>query len=222
MTSSPEETLARTQRRMRQTIGPVSPQELDRARAHVKSETAKIQEDDDSKASLSKSSIARAADIEELKKASTVASQFNQGLDKVTDVLLILVLKYGRASSMLVGVLFGITIALAVQVYNTISLANARSEVSNLLREMEEIQKKQGAILATAADAVERSKAAEARAKAAEEAAPEIVVDSEGQATLVVKGNSVAPLSKSVTSRKGARKSAPKRTSKGVAIPLDF
>jgi ABC-type multidrug transport system fused ATPase/permease subunit len=224
-----DETNNRTQRKFAKTMGPFSTTELNKARNHVAEETAKIQEEEDGPNPLQSS---QSTDINDLKNTGEIASRFNQGLDKVTDVLLILILKFGRASSMLVVVLAGIAIAITVMAINTVYLVSTRSDIESLLDEMRLVQKKQTALLAKSEEALARSISAEKEAREAKESAPEIIINAEGQTALIVKGEPVAvkgePVkvtgaSKPTTERsRDSSRSVPKRTLEGIEFPLDL
>lgn len=159
-------------------------------------------------------------DFRDLRTTGQIASQFNQGLDKVTDVLLLLVLKFGRASSLLVGVLVGIAICIIALVWNTAYLAATRSDVADAQAQQEEILRKQEEILKQTQEAYNSVMDAKKVAEEAAEAAPAVVVDEDGRAKLIIKGDKENPLPNELPNSK--RPSAAKRTDKGVEIPLNF
>lgn len=159
-------------------------------------------------------------DFRELRTTGEIASQFNQGLDKVTDVLLLLVLKYGRASSLLVGVLVGIAICIVALVWNTAYLAATRADVAETQMKQEEILQKQSEILRKTKEAYSSAMEAKEVAEAAAAAAPAVVVDEKGKATLIIKGDKEHPLPDDIPNSR--RPAAAKRTEKGVEIPLNF
>ncbi len=122
------------------------------------------------------------------------ATKFQAGLDKVTDVLLILVLKFGRASTMLLALGILNVICIAIIVVATVYIAALRSEVGDLMDRQEEFAKSQKRIEKTTTEtkqdvATTSQKVAETQAKVetAVEAAPKVELDARtGKAKLVV------------------------------------
>lgn len=159
-------------------------------------------------------------DFRELRTTGEIASQFNQGLDKVTDVLLLLVLKYGRAASLLVGVLVGIAICIVALIWNTAYLAATRADVAEAQMKQEEILQKQSETLKQTREAYSSAMEAKEVAEAAAAAAPAVVVDEDGKAKLIIKGDKEHPLPDDLPNSR--KPSAAKRTEKGVEIPLNF
>jgi len=122
------------------------------------------------------------------------ATKFQAGLDKVVDVLLILVLKFGRATAVLIvlGVLN--IICLTVNVVATVQLTTLRVQVRDLMNQQEDFARSQKRIEKTTSEtkqdvATTSKKVAEsnARVETAVEAAPKVEVDTKtGKAKLVV------------------------------------
>lgn len=208
-----EDSLIRSQR----SLG-LDPKELKRARALVEAETKKeiplvsLPPDSDS----SPPSV----DFRELRTTGQIASQFNQGLDKVTDVLLLLVLKFGRASSLLVGVLVGIALCIIALIWNTAYLAATRADIAEAQIKQEEVLKQQEEILKRTKEAYNSAMEAKQTAEEAAKTAPSVVVDEDGKAKLLIKGDKDNPLPDELPASR--RSTAPKRTEKGVEIPLNF
>ncbi len=122
------------------------------------------------------------------------ATKFQAGLDKVVDVLLILVLKFGRASTMLL-VLGLLNVACVITIIvTTVQIAVLRSEVGDLMDRQEEFAKSQKRIEKTTTEtkqdvATTSQKVSETQAKVetAVEAAPKVELDARtGKAKLVV------------------------------------
>lgn len=122
------------------------------------------------------------------------ATRFQAGLDKVIDVLLILVLKFGRATTMQL-VNGGLNIAcLVTLIIATVQITTLRSEVKDLMFKQEEFAKSQKRIEKTTSEtqqdvATASQKVAETKAKVDDVAAtaPKVELDTKtGKAKLVV------------------------------------
>lgn len=122
------------------------------------------------------------------------ATKFQAGLDKVTDVLLILVLKFGRATTFLIVVGIINIVVLTINVIATVNIAALRSEVRDLMDRQEEFARSQKRIEKTTVEtkqdvASTNQKVAETQAKVdtAVETAPKVEIDARtGKAKLVV------------------------------------
>lgn len=118
------------------------------------------------------------------------ANKFQNGLDKVTDVLLILVMKFGRATTvLLIAGLFNL-ILLITLVICTVNILSLRSETQDLLDRQESFARSQSRIEKTTNDTQEKvtstSKTVE-ETQAKVEAAPKLELDRKtGKAKLVV------------------------------------
>jgi len=128
------------------------------------------------------------------------ANQFRTGLDKVIDVLLILVLKFGRATSVLLAVGILMTLGTVILVVNTIQAVQLRSDVAALLDQQEQFARSQKRLEKTAAENQARTQrsveATRDQIKSVEtqiEKTPRIEVDQHtGRARLVVPKSSQA------------------------------
>lgn len=122
------------------------------------------------------------------------ANKFQAGLDKVIDVLLVLVMKFGRATSALILGGIVLVVCMFALVIVTIQIFSLRSEVRDLLDRQEEFSRSQKRIEKTSNETQEKvestGKAVEEtqeKVKAAVDASPKVEVDKRtGKAKLVV------------------------------------
>jgi len=212
------------------TLGPISNADLQKAHKVMEAEKAKIQERDDSLAPPAIKSEPESdppsertrASLVDINRTGEIADKFMSGLDKISDVLLILVLKFGRATSLLLGVLMILGVAICFLIWNVIMIYNTRMDMAELMDQVQEVQKKQGDTIVRAEAAEKRAEAAEEKAAEAAEAAPKIVVDEAGRARLIVKED-LAQDTPSPSPRPTSKASKrPTRTEQGVAFPIDF
>jgi hypothetical protein len=127
-------------------------------------------------------------------KHAEAAARFQAGLDKVIDVLLILVLKFGRATTMLLVMGILNIICVVTLIVATVHVTALRSEVRDLMDHQEEFARSQKRIERTTTEtkqdvATTSQKVSETQAKVetAAEAAPKVEVDAKtGKAKLVV------------------------------------
>jgi hypothetical protein len=139
------------------------------------------------------------------------ANKFQAGLDKVVDVLLVLVMKFGRATSVLILGGLVLVINLVALVVVTVQIFSLRSEVQDLLDRQEAFSRSQERIEKTANVTQQKVEATQQKVETAVEAAPKIEVDKKtGKAKLIVP----AQPPKVDTSSTGAS------GSKKVSIPL--
>jgi hypothetical protein len=131
----------------------------------------------------------RTSDIEDLMKAGKIANDFMVGMDRITDVLMLLVMKFGRASTMMRGVFIGIIVAVLLLAGNIFALWHIGTIQTAIQEEQGEIQKQQTRILekqgATQKVAGEAKQQAAAAAQKAQNA-PEVGVDAKGRIVLKV------------------------------------
>jgi hypothetical protein len=118
------------------------------------------------------------------------ANKFQAGLDKVIDVLLVLVMKFGRATTVLVVAGIVALVNLIALLVVTINIFVLRSEVRDLLYQQEDFARSQRRIERTATETQEKvestGKAVEAT-KTAVETVPKVELDRKtGKAKLVV------------------------------------
>lgn len=135
-----------------------------------------------------------ASDIEDLQRAGKIASDFMTGMDRIADVLMLLVLKFGRASTLMRAVFGGIMIGVMLLALNLFVLWNISASQTALQEEQLKIQLQQGRILErqkatqiVAGEAKQKAEAAEQRVTEVQQKSPEITVDSKGRPQLVVK-----------------------------------
>ena len=131
----------------------------------------------------------RTSDIEDLNKAGKIAKEFMSGMDRIADVLMLLVMKFGRASTMMRGVFVGMGVVVVLLAGNLFALWHIVSAQSVIQEDQKEIQKQQTQILerqkATQRVAGEAREQAAAAAQRAQNA-PEVGVDDKGRYILKV------------------------------------
>ena len=131
----------------------------------------------------------RTSDIEDLNKAGKIATDFLTGMDRIADVLMLLVMKFGRASTMMRGVFIGIFIAVLLLGGNLFALWHIGTLQTAIQEKQGKIQEQQAQILekqgATQRVAGEAKQQAEAAAQKAQNA-PEVGVDAKGRIILKV------------------------------------
>jgi cell division protein FtsL len=145
-------------------------------------------------------------ELDKLKASGSIhveaANRFQAGLDKITDVLLILVMKFGRATTVLLivgGLNIVLLVALIISLVNILSL---RSEARDLLDRQEEFARSQKRLERTTNDTQEkvdttskRIEETQHKVDTAVESAPKVEVDSRtGKAKLVVPVESKKPI----------------------------
>jgi hypothetical protein len=137
---------------------------------------------------MSTSSL-RTSDIEDLNKAGKIAKDFMAGMDRIADVLMLLVMKFGRASTMMRGVFIGMGVAVALLAGNLFALWHISTKQTEIQEDQEKIQKQQAQILdrqsATQKVAGEAKQQAQEAAQKAQNA-PEVGVDAKGRFILKV------------------------------------
>lgn len=116
------------------------------------------------------------------------ANRFQAGLDHVVNVLLMLVLKFGRASTLLVVMGAINSACLVFLVICTVQIATLRSEMRDLLDRQEVLAKSQVRIEKAAQDTNEKVDQTNQKVEIAVEQQPKIEVDAKtGKAKIVVK-----------------------------------
>lgn len=141
-------------------------------------------------AQLEPSVMLRASDIQDLQKASKIASDFMTGMDRIADVLMLLVMKFGRASTLMRAVFIGNFIAVILLIGMIVAVWNLITQQSAIQEKQGEIQEQQTKILAR--QSATQRVAGEAKQQAAAAAqkvdnAPEITVDSKGRPQIILK-----------------------------------
>ena len=122
------------------------------------------------------------------------ANKFQAGLDKVIDVLLILVMKLGRASAFQIAAGAVQVVCLVALIISTVQILSLRSEVRDLLHRQEEVAKSQKRIekatsetqekLATTSETVKET---QETVRKVEQTAPQVEIDKRsGKAKLVL------------------------------------
>ena len=137
-------------------------------------------------------------ELEKLKTSGSIhveaANRFQAGLDKVTDVLLILVMKFGRATNMLLAIGILLVVNLAMLVIATVQSVTIRTQMTDLQDRQEDFARSQKRLERTTNDTQVKvdstsKKVDETQQKvdSAAESAPKVEVDTRtGKARLVV------------------------------------
>ncbi len=207
--------------RLTKTLSAISTSELNAVREEVAGEVAKLPQPSEPPPDFSHMDRPTLSNIQDLKTTGKIADEFLTGMDRVTDVLMVLVMKFGRASRLLVAVLALISLGLGMFTIVLIFQTKGLNRIEQLQQLQQEIQDQQVAILKQVAEASAKASAAAAKAAAAEEAAPKVVLDSRGQAKLVIRGES-QPIE---TELPETSSSKPQLKSKGapeLEVPLDL
>jgi hypothetical protein len=99
---------------------------------------------------------------------------------------MLLVLKFGRASTLMRAVLFGISIGIVLLTVNILALWNISTLQNEIQEKQEKIQQQQTQILHVAGEAKQKAESAEQRVTRVQQSAPEVVVDAKGGAQLIL------------------------------------
>lgn len=176
--------------RLDSALGHMSTKEMKAARAEVENELESMRVPTEPANDPHLKTTLRASNIEDLKRAAKVASDFMVGMDRVQDVLILLVIKFGRASTMMRGVFIGNFIGVLLLVANLFALWNMSSIQTAIQHKQQKIQDQQGQILErqsstqkVAGEAKQQAAAAALRA----DSAPEVSLDAKGRPQLIVK-----------------------------------
>ncbi len=144
-------------------------------------------------------------ELEKLKTSGSIhveaANRFQAGLDKVTDVLLILVMKFGRATNMLLAIGILLVVNLAMLVISTVQAVTIRTQMTDLQDRQEDFARSQKRLERTTNDTQVKvdstsKKVDETQQKvdSAAESAPKVEVDTRtGKAHLVVPAEAKKP-----------------------------
>lgn len=115
------------------------------------------------------------------------ANKFQAGLDKVIDVLLMLVLKFGRATTAQIVNMVILLACLITLVVTTVNISYLRSEVRSLMYKQEDLMKAQARIEKTASETNSKVNTTNRIVSDAVEASPKIEVNQKtGKTELVV------------------------------------
>ncbi len=135
----------------------------------------------------------RTSSIEDLQQAGKIASDFMAGMDAISDVLMLLVLKFGRASTFIVAVFGAILVGVVLLAANLCLLWNVNASQVSLQTEQGKIQLQQVQILErqkvtqlVAGEAKQKAEAAEAKVTQVQQSSPAVTVDEKGRPQLVV------------------------------------
>lgn len=178
--------------KMSKTLSDVSPHDLEEARKMLDKEKAKLRDESHSLAPPPSGDIEEGrystTSSEDIRETGIVAKQFIEGMTQVQDVLLILVLKYGRATTVLLAVLIGLVPVTLILIWILVVNYSQQATTEELVHKLSDIQKEQKSILRKVNEAATQAAAAEAKAAEARDAAPKVILDDKGKAKLVVKG----------------------------------
>lgn len=119
-------------------------------------------------------------------KHKVAADKFEAGLDKVIDVLLMLVLKFGRATTAQIISLVVLLACLVTVVITTINISYLRSEIRSLMYHQEELMQAQKRIEKNTTDTKKDTATMSQRVSEVADATPKIEVDQNGKAKLVL------------------------------------
>lgn len=119
------------------------------------------------------------ASAEDIKKTGVIASEFLQGLDKVSTVLMTLVLRFGRATNMMRLVLAGMGVGILMFGTALVTTYSLNQRMGDMVETLKETQKGVSAAAAKSTEAARQAAEAKDQAKAAEEAAPKVIYDEE-------------------------------------------
>lgn len=127
--------------------------------------------------SLPPTAPVRETSADDLKETGAIASEFLTGLDKVSTVLMTLVLRFGRATNMMRLVLAGMVVGILMFGTALVTTYSLNARMGDMADSLEEARKDVKAAAGKAAEAAEQAAKAKEQAKAAEEAAPKVVYD---------------------------------------------
>lgn len=212
------------------TLATVSPAEFKEARQIMETETQKFQ---DSLAPVppaappplvpaNRPSFSDAS-VEDLRETREVAVQFSSGLDQVQNVLLVVVLKFGRAINMMRAMLIVLGISVVAIIWNVIQNLSQNNRNEAIVDNIQQLQAQQATMIRSLMEAKKQVDEATQQAEKAREEAPKVVLDSEGKAKLLVSGDD--ELKKRVEDQPAPKafykkSTPPKVTEKGVEIDL--
>lgn len=219
----PKRTMSSSQLQLNKALSNVSPAEIAQAKQILEVEKQKVILESASLAPPPARPSMTDVDLEGLRKTGEIAVQFTQGLDNISDVLLVLVLKFGRATNMMRAMLVGLAVALLVLISCVVLILDQKNENHALLNEMLAIKLQQERMVHSVMEAKTKVDSAAQEAAEAREAAPKVVLDEAGKAKLLVSGDD--ELKKRVEDQPAPKATykktdPPKVTSKGVEIDL--
>lgn len=127
-------------------------------------------------------------DEHELNSHMQAANRFQAGLDSVVNVLLMLVLKFGRASTLLLAMGVVSSVCLIFLVICTIQIVEIKTQMRDLMDRQEVLAKTQMRIEKTSQETNQKVEQTQQKVDIAVEQQPKIEVDSRtGKAKIVVK-----------------------------------
>lgn len=183
-------------KRLKKALGGISTSEMKAVRATVKEEIAEAKRPISSPPNTlaSGASVRPAGDLEDLEKAGKIADNFMVGLDSMADVLMLLVMKFGRAAQLvrllLLAIILGIVL-LAVNLLASWHLSTIQEEIqekqSKIQEQQSQILDRQKSTERVAGEAKVIAAAAEKTATQVKDSAPSVVVDAKGRPQLILK-----------------------------------
>lgn len=143
---------------------------------------------------LSSGASLHSGDMDDLEKAGKIADNFMVGLDHMADVLMLLVMKFGRASTMVRAVFIGLMVGNVLLMLNLFFSWHLSSTQGEFQEAQAELQRQQAHILdrqrsteRVAGEAKVLATAADKTATEVKDSAPSVVVDSKGRPQLILK-----------------------------------
>lgn len=201
----PESDIPDSKQRLEKALSGISTSQMKAVRAEVQSELQSLANTpipplrtghippppaelvENAKAMAGEKTAVRDSDIEDLQRAGKIAADFMTGMDRISDVLMLLVLKFGRASTLMVVVVAAIIIGVVFLAGNLFLVWNISVSQTALQREQEKIQEQQKATQLVAGQAKQQAEAAAQTASAIQQNAPEVVIDSKGKPQLILR-----------------------------------
>ena len=181
-------------KRLRKALSGISSEEMDSIRSSVNEEIKQVKIPSSSPPPTTIPSAPFGGNAADLNRTGEIAENFMAGLDHMSDVLMLLVMKFGRASRMVRFVTYGLLLSNVLLVFNLLFSWHLSHSQSAIQEEQVKIQRQQTQILnrqasteRVAGEAMVLATAAERAATEVKESAPSVVVDAKGRPQLILK-----------------------------------
>lgn len=181
-------------KRLKKALSGISTQEMKAIRSSVNEEIKQVKVPSSGPPPTTIPSGTIPADMDDLNRAGKIAENFMAGLDHMADVLMLLVMKFGRASRMVRFVTFSLLLSNGLLIFNLFFSWHLSHSQSAIQEEQLKIQRQQTQILnrqasteRVAGEAKVLATAAERTASEVKESAPSVVVDAKGRPQLILK-----------------------------------
>lgn len=211
-------------KRLRKALGDISTEEMDSIRSSVNDE---IQQAKNPSSTPPTTPSGAPLGIEDLDRAGKIADNFMLGLGGMQDVLMLLVMKFGRASRMVRLGSYGMLLCIVLLVFNLIASWHLSHSQSAIQEEQAKIQRQQSQILdrqasteRVAGEAKVIATAANKTAAEVKDSAPSVVVDSKGRPQLILKVQDVE--GEGATKTVDPKRSTLKTDGKNLQTPVTF